>query len=179
MRRASLAIPVAILACFLVAHAGAVTMTINTSESTAHAGDMIRLSGTISGIKTIAVYLFLTGPNLNPRGVTLENLNAAAGRGLFTTAPVDLTSGEWTYDWDTSVILGNLKPGKYTVYASYAMSTDVGGLMNPETDFAVTEIEFLPPEVPTNDVPVPLAFPLMAVGIVAGIFVVLRRTDSH
>ena len=54
----------------------------------------------------IAVYLFITGPGLDTRGVTLENLNIAAGRGLFTTAPVNLSNGCWTYQWDTSVILG-------------------------------------------------------------------------
>ena len=35
---------------------------------------------------------------------------------MFTTAPVHLENGTWSYDWDTSIILGTLKPGKYTVY---------------------------------------------------------------
>lgn len=178
MRRVRVAILAVLLSCFLVSCAGAVTMTIDTSEKEAHIGDVVRLHGTITGIKTIAVYLYLTGPGLNPQGVTLENINAAAGGGLFTTAPVDMTTGEWTYDWDTSVILGNLKPGKYTVYATYAMSRPVSQLVNTGSDYATTEIEFLPPEIPTNDVPVPVCLPILAVGIVAGILAVRRRNDG-
>jgi len=81
-----------------------------------HIGDVVTLNGTITGITTIAVYLFVTGPELDERGVTLDNLNIPAGRGLFTTAPVNMNDGSWTYSWDTSVILGTLNPGTYTVY---------------------------------------------------------------
>lgn len=175
MRRVRVAILAVLLSCFLISCAGAVSMTIDTSEKEARIGDVIRLHGTVTGIKTIAVYLYLTGPGLNPRGVTLENINAAAGGGLFTTAPVDMATGEWTYDWDTSVILGTLKPGKYTVYATYAMTQPLGRVLNTGDDYATAEIEFLPPEVPANDVPVPLCVPFLAVGIVAGILAVRQR----
>jgi hypothetical protein len=63
---------------------------------------------------TIAVYLFIVGQDLHPPGVILDNLNIPAGRGMFTTAPVNMGTGNWKYDWDTSLILGNLKPGNYT-----------------------------------------------------------------
>ena len=79
-------------------------------------GDTVTLSGTVTGINTIAVYLFVTGPDLDARGVTLDNLNIPTGRGLFTTAPVHMENGTWSYPWDTSVILGTLKPGNYTVH---------------------------------------------------------------
>jgi hypothetical protein len=57
-------------------------ITIMASPAQAHVGDTITLNGTVTGINTIAVYLFVTGPDLDPRGVSLENLNIAAGRGL-------------------------------------------------------------------------------------------------
>jgi len=178
MRRIRLAILAVILSCLLVQYTGAVSMTINASEEEAHIGDVVTLSGTVTGIKTIAVYLFLTGPGLNPQGVTLENINAAAGRGLFTTAPVDMTTGAWTYNWDTSVILGNLKPGTYTVYATYAVSTPINRLANPESDYAKTEIEFLPAEAPANDIPLPVVIPLAAAGIVAAILIARRGNEA-
>ena len=101
----------AVLVCALFPAVSAATLTINASPPQAHFGDVVTLSGTVTGVSTIAVYLFIVGPGLDTRGVTLENLNIAAGRGLFTTAPVNLTDGCWTYRWDTSVILGTLEPG--------------------------------------------------------------------
>jgi len=176
MRRERLAILAVILALFLAPCAGAISMTLNTSENKVHVGDMVRLSGSMTGVKTIAVYLFLIGPGLSHEGVTLENLNVPIGRGLYTTAPVDLVTGQWTYDWDTSVILGNLKPGKYKVYATYGMSTSVDQLMGPNSDYdyATTEIEFLPSETPANEVPVPITLPLTALLFAAGIVTIKR-----
>ena len=83
-------IVVAVLLCVLIPAAGAITLTLNASENEAHVGDAITLSGKVTGIRTIAVYLFVIGPDLNKRGVTLDNLNIPAGRGLFTTAPVHM-----------------------------------------------------------------------------------------
>ena len=174
MRCVRLALFALIITGLTIGYAGAVSITLNGSTKEAHIGDTITLSGTISGVKTIAVYLFLTGPDLNPRGVTLENLNIPAGHGLFTTAPVDITTGRWTYDWDTSVILGNLKPGKYTVYAVYSVSTPLGRLGSPGSDYAMTDIDFLPPVSPTNEVPIPSFVPVAALAVVAGIVVVKR-----
>ena len=99
----------------------------------AHIGDVVTLNGTVSGITTIAVYLFVMGPDLDTRGVTLDNLNIPAGRGLFTTAPVQMNDGTWTYTWDTSVILGEMRPGKYTVYV---VSSPVDRLRYVAGDFA-------------------------------------------
>ena len=105
MRRAKLLfILVAVLLCALIPVAGAVTLTLNASENKAHVGDAITLSGKVTGIKTIAVYLFVVGPDLDNRGVTLDNLNIPAGRGLFTTAPVHMENDTWSYTWDLSLI---------------------------------------------------------------------------
>ncbi len=138
-------------------------LTVSASPRQAHIGDVITLNGTVSGITTIAVYLFVTGPDLDTRGVTLDNLNIPAGRGLFTTAPVKLSDGSWTYRWDTSVILGTLNPGNYTVYVE---SSPLDRLRTNSGDFATVEVEFLPSEKPATGTPLDPAIPLTAVGLV-------------
>ena len=150
----------------------ATVLTISATPHQAHIGDVITLNGTIKGITTIAVYLFVEGPDLDPRGVTLDNLNIAAGRGLFTTAPVQLTDGSWTYSWDTSVILGNMKPGVYTLYVA---SSPIDRLRYTSEDFATTDVEFLPPVNPTAETPLSTAIPVIAVVIAAGTMLFMSR----
>lgn len=165
MRRSYLLfILAAALLCALVPLAGAVTLTLNTSEKQAHIGDTITLSGTVTGMKTIAVYLFVTGPELDPRGVTLDNLNIPAGRGLFTTAPVHLENGTWSYTWDTAVILGDLKPGTYTIYV---LGSPVDRQRFVKGEYTTTEIAFHPSDEPTNETPLGSALPVAAL-VIAG-----------
>src|SRR5512137_248638 len=163
MRRAYLLLITAALLGLLIAPVGAATtLTIAASPQQAHIGDVITINGTVSGITTIAVYLFVIGPDLDTRGVTLDNLNIPAGRGLFTTAPVRLSDGSWTYSWDTSVILGNMKPGKYTVYV---VSSPLDRSRYVREDFATAEIEFLPSDKPVAETPLEPAIPVIAVGL--------------
>ncbi len=165
MRRSYLLfILAAAVLCALVPVTGAVSLTLNASENEAHIGDTITLSGTVTGIKTIAVYLFVIGPDLDNRGVTLDNLNIPAGRGLFTTAPVHLENGTWSYTWDTAVILGNLKPGTYTIYV---VSSPVDRLRFVTGEYATTEIVFLPTEEPPSEVPIGPCIPIVAL-VIAG-----------
>ena len=138
-------------------------ITVSASPQQAHIGDAVTLNGTVSGITTIAVYLFVTGPDLDTRGVTLDNLNIPAGRGLFTTAPVRLADGSWTYRWDTSVILGTLKPGNYTVYVE---SSPLDRLRTNSGDFATVDVEFLPSNQPATGTPLEPALPIIAMGLV-------------
>jgi hypothetical protein len=149
-------------------------MEINASPIQAHIGDTVTLTGTVSGLKTIAVYLFVTGPDLDNRGVTLENLNIPAGRGLFTTAPVNLNDGTWEYVWDTSVILGTINPGTYMVYV---VSTPVDRLRFAKGEYAKAEVEFIDSDIPANEVPVDALVPIAALFIAfcAGTFLI-RRT---
>ena len=144
--------------------AASTVLSISASPQQAHIGDIVTLNGTVSGITTIAVYLFVTGPDLDTRGVTLDNLNIPAGRGLFTTAPVQMSDGSWTYSWDTSVILGTMKPGKYTVYVE---SSPLDRLRYMSGDFATVDVEFLPSDKPVTETPLDPALPLIAVGFVA------------
>ncbi|MDO8873530.1 MAG: hypothetical protein Q7V05_12505 [Methanoregula sp.] len=168
MRRAKLLfILAAALLCVFIPAAGAVTLTLNTSENEAHIGDTITLSGTVTGIKTIAVYLFVIGPDLDNRGVTLDNLNIPAGRGLFTTTPVHLGNGTWSYTWDTAVILGNLKPGTYTVHV---VSSPIDRLRFVKGEYATAEIVFYPSEAPPNEVPLEPVLPVVAL-IITGVVI--------
>jgi len=147
----------------------ATVLTISASPQQAHIGDTVTLNGNISGITTIAVYLFVIGPDLDTRGVTLDNLNIPAGRGLFTTAPVQLSDGSWSYTWDTSVILGEMKPGNYTVYV---VSSPLDRSRYAREDFATARIEFLPSDKPSPEAPLGPAVPVIAVGVgaVLGLF---------
>jgi len=148
-------------------------LTIHAWPSEARVGDVIVLNGTVSGIRTIAVYLYVTNPDLDPRGVALENLNIAAGRGLFTTAPVKMSDGTWSYEWDTSIIAGNLKPGTYSVYV---VASPLDRLRFNPQETAVAEISFAPAERPAAESPVPPWIPVIAL-VIAGILcsIVARR----
>ena len=147
--------------------AGAIGMTIDAMPKDPSIGDTVTLSGTVTGINTIAVYLFVTGPGLDPLGATLDNLNIPAGHGLFTTAPVSMENGSWSYSWDTSVIMGTLKPGNYTVHvvASYPLER----IRYNEGESASTDVTFLPATVTEPETPLDPVLPVVALGI-AGIF---------
>ena len=165
MRRVCLALIAAALILLLLPPAGAVALTLNAAPAHPHVGDVVTLHGQVTGTNTIAVYLFLSGPGLDPRGVTLENLNIPAGRGLFTTAPVNMSDGTWTYVWDTSVILGNLEPGTYTVYE---VSSPVDRLRYSHGDYATTDVTFLPGGTTVTQTPLDPAIAVAAM-TVAGI----------
>ena len=154
----------ALLGVIVIPVAASTVLSISASPQQVHIGDVVTFNGTVSGITTIAVYLFVMGPDLDTRGVTLDNLNIPAGRGLFTTAPVQMSDGSWTYSWDTSVILGTMKPGKYTVYVE---SSPLDRLRYVSGDFATVDVEFLPSDKPVTETPLEPALPLIAVGFVA------------
>jgi hypothetical protein len=170
-----LVIATALMAAVAMPAAAATVITISASPQQAHIGDIVALNGNISGITTIAVYLFVIGPDLDTRGVTLDNLNIPAGRGLFTTAPVQLSDGSWTYTWDTSVILGDMKPGKYTVYV---VSSPLDRLRYVREDFATAEIEFLPSDKPSPEIPLGPAVPVIAVGVGAVLVLFVSRMQG-
>jgi len=147
--------------------AGAVGVTIDTTPKDHHIGDTVTLFGTVTGINTIAVYLFVTGPGLDPRGVALDNLNIPAGRGLITTAPVNMVNGTWSYKWDTSVILGTLKPGNYTVHV---VASPVERMRFNEGESASVGVTFLPPPETEPETPLDPVLPGVACGIAGMLF---------
>jgi hypothetical protein len=152
--------------------AGAIGLTIDATPKDAHIGDTVMFTGTVTGIKTIAVYLFVVGPGLDPQGATLDNLNIPTGRGLFTTAPVNMENGSWSYSWDTSVIIGTLKPGNYTVHV---VASPVERMRFNEGESASANIMFLPALVTEPETPLGPVLPLAALGIAGMLFLGLKR----
>ncbi len=63
------------------------------------------------------VWLFLTGPNLSPNGVALDNVNRPADNGGGTKVSVD-SNGHWEYKWGTGSAGGRLDAGVYTVWVA-------------------------------------------------------------
>lgn len=144
--------------------AGAIGLTIDAIPQDPSVGDTVTLSGTVTGINTIAVYLFVTGPGLDPRGSTLDNLNIPTGRGLFTTAPVNMQNGSWSYEWDTSVIIGTLKPGNYTVHV---VASPVERVRFMEGESAFVNVMVLPPRMTEPETPLDPVLPIAGLGIAA------------
>ncbi|MFA4875899.1 MAG: hypothetical protein WC586_00670 [Methanoregula sp.] len=171
MRRVCLAILAIAMLCICLPVSGAVNLSIAASPSGPHIGDMVTLNGTVTGLNTIAVYLFLTGPGLDPRGTTLDNLNIPTGRGLFTTAPVHMNNGTWSYNWDTSVILGTLRPGNYTVHV---VIRPIDGMHFTKGEYASTTIAFQPPVAPAAETPLSPVLPAAALGIAGLVFCATR-----
>jgi len=170
-----LIISVALMGASIFPVAAAPVLSISATPHQVQIGDVVTLNGKVSGITTIAVYLFVTGPDLDTRGVTLDNLNIPAGRGLFTTAPVQMNDGSWTYTWDTSVILGEMRPGKYTVYV---VSSPVDRLRYVAEDFATAEVEFLASDKPVAETPLDAALPVIAVGVGAVLGLCVSRRQK-
>lgn len=159
----------------IVPAAGAIVLTINASPDHPYVGETVQLTGTVAGYKTIAVFLFLSGPSLDPRGVTLDNLNIAAGHGLFTTAPVNMQNGTWSYPWDTSVIIGALKPGNYTVHV---VSSPVERMRFSEDESASVDVTFLPPPATEAETPLDPILPVAALGITVMVLFLIGPTRS-
>ncbi|MDI6718143.1 MAG: MEMAR_RS02690 family S-layer glycoprotein [Methanomicrobiales archaeon] len=84
-------------------------------------GEEITLSGTNTESDT--VYLFMTGPNLEPNGVPLTDISVASTTGNASTFTVDDVEADdtWEFKWNTGTIDGGLPDaGTYTIYAASA-----------------------------------------------------------
>ena len=94
--------------------AGSVTIT-TSGTGTYYIGEEITLSGTNTDNPN-AVYLFMTGPNLDANGVNLTDMGpvTSGDRGSFTTANVE-ADDTWSKKWNTAGL--PLDAGSYTIYA--------------------------------------------------------------
>ena len=61
-----LIIAIAFLGAVVTPVAATTELTISASPQQAHVGDTVTLNGTVTGITTIAVYLFVIGPDWIP-----------------------------------------------------------------------------------------------------------------
>ena len=93
---------------------GSVTIT-TSGTGTYYIGEEITLSGTNTDNPN-AVYLFMTGPNLDANGVNLTDMGpvTSGDRGSFTTANVE-ADDTWSKKWNTAGL--PLDAGSYTIYA--------------------------------------------------------------
>ncbi len=89
------------------------SVAVASGQTQAYLGDVVTLSGYSYTGNT--VYLFLTGPNLPPNGVALDNINRHADQGGATQVDVD-GNGHWVYLWNTGA--PGLDPGSYTIWVA-------------------------------------------------------------
>ncbi len=99
----------AALIALLVFFSGAIA----AGQTQAYLGSVVTLSG--YSYTSYTVYLFLTGPNLPPNGVSLDNINRPADQGGATQVDVD-GDGHWVYPWNTGSL--GLDAGSYTVWVA-------------------------------------------------------------
>jgi hypothetical protein len=98
-----------VLIALLVFFSGAIA----AGQTQAYLGSVVTLSG--YSYTSYTVYLFLTGPNLPPNGVALDNINRPADQGGATQVDVD-GDGHWVYQWNTGSL--GLDAGSYTVWVA-------------------------------------------------------------
>ena len=102
----------------------AVTLVFNDPGGQYIIGDTIRLSGSLSNIRSsrsdlIPIYLFVTGPNLPANGAPLVYPGQGVvddEPGSFTIAYYNPAAGRWEYDWETRNF--QCDEGTYTVHAN-------------------------------------------------------------
>lgn len=108
-----------------------------------HPGDEIELRGTNTASGEI--YLFLTGPGLDVKGVSLTNLQTPAYQ---NDQPLTVSDDDsWEYTWNTAGL--GLTAGKYTIYATSKLTNGISpegespavGLA--EAKYATTTINFI------------------------------------
>jgi len=90
-----------------VATAGILTYTI---------GDRVPLNGTAYATNTM--FIFVTGPGLDPNGVNPAQMKSLVVSGDPSTfVQVDVTNDRWSYIWNTAHQGFSLREGTYTLYA--------------------------------------------------------------
>ena len=82
-----------------------------------------------------------------------------------------MENGSWTYPWDTSVILGTLKPGNYTVHV---VTSPVERMRFNEGESASVDVTFLQPMVTAAETPLCPVLPVIALGIAGVLFLGTR-----
>jgi hypothetical protein len=101
-----------LLMVLILAGIGAVT----AETLTIPIGDHLPLSGYAPGAD--AVYIFLTGPNLPPNGVKLDDISVPVVSGApstFVEVPAE-GNGYWEYVWYTRTRGGTPDAGTYSIY---------------------------------------------------------------
>ncbi|MDD1685822.1 hypothetical protein [Methanoregula sp.] len=163
---------------------GVVTI-VATGNQSYHPGDEIQFSGTNTG--SYKTYLFITGPNLNPKGSDIRSTNPgknAVADGVESTFKVMDVNGDHTWSWTWGTSNSALDAGTYTIYAA-ARPHDKDNL--EKTPYGTVSIVIKKPLVsatasPTSSVatPTPTTSPgfdalITLIGLGAIAFIVMRR----
>jgi len=89
---------------------------VTTGTLTYVIGDKVDLRGTAFATNTM--YLFVTGPGLDPNGVNPSQMKSPVMSGDPSTfVQVDVENDNWSYIWNTAHQEFSLKEGTYTIYA--------------------------------------------------------------
>jgi len=104
-----------ILALVLLVLPAGAALTMAPVTGVFQVGDTIHFSGISTDSST--VYLFVTGPYLDLKGVILTNTSQVVDQIHNTSVSVG-TDYTWSYDWDTSDYRVNIGDGIFIVYAS-------------------------------------------------------------
>jgi len=90
--------------------------TVTAGPLTYAIGDKVDLSGT--AYTTNTMYLFVTGPGLDPNGVNPGQMKTSVVTGYPSTfVQVDVENDTWHYIWNTAHQGFSLRDGIYTIYA--------------------------------------------------------------
>ena len=122
-------------------------VTIQASPTAVNIGETITFSG--SNTKSDSVYLFITGPNLDPYGYQLSNISERTPAGKAGSATASVNTGSWEYPWDTSNCC--LDTGTYTIYATDRLTNGKGTIADGTAvsiltaEYATTTIELKHP----------------------------------
>lgn len=145
----------------------AYSFNLSSSSDQATNGNSLTLKGTVQGLETTSVYLFVTGPGLDRDGATLEDIREASGSltGMFTLVQVNIGNGTFQYTWDTSPFRTSMQPGEYTVYVTaapmgLARLSESGEPFGSKTILFLGSDETLPPA--TTQSPLPPVLVLIA-----------------
>ncbi len=122
-------------------------ITIESLPNAAHIGETISFSGKNTGSES--VYLFITGPNLDPYGYQLSKTAERGKAGKAENPTTVVNDGGWTYQWDTTNC--KLDTGIYTIYATDRLTNGKGTIIDGNAvsilsaDYASATIELKMP----------------------------------
>ena len=107
---------------------------IELSENSAEIGDIVHIKSVIPLKNSGYIFLFMTGPGLPKEGVPIEG---DIRHSKFSYDKEYLSGSVFEKDWDTSLIIGGLEEGEYTIYIS---TKDQNALDPEEGTFASAKI---------------------------------------
>ena len=104
----------ALFLCLLISPAAGILTITEPVRGSFQIGEWVNLSGTNTESDTTS--LFVIGPYLDEGGTMLSNTSRLAKDGDVDSAAVG-TGRVWSYSWDTSAPMVDVKEGTYVVYA--------------------------------------------------------------